>query len=81
MYLKYKTDLKLQGIYRAEILPSTKQAVEISESGYRAGKVDFQYLLDIQKKYLDASAEFYRLSAESRMYYAELELIAGGDIK
>jgi len=81
MYLLYSRNIKLMKIYESDIMPSASQAVAISQSAYRAGKVDFQYLLDLQKKYLDFEIEYNKLTAESRMYYAELEMIAGGDIK
>lgn len=81
MYLRYNRNLKLIKIYESDILPSARQAVQISESGYRTGKLSFQYLLDLQKKYLDFEVEYNKLTAESRMYYAELEMLAGGAIK
>jgi outer membrane protein TolC len=81
MYLQYTKNIKLLKIYNEDILPSAKQAVQISEAGYRTGKIEFQYLLDLQKKYLDFETEYNRLTAENQMYYAELELIAGGTLK
>ena len=81
MYLQYNRNIKLIKIYETDILPSAKQAVEISESGYRAGKMDFLYILELQKKYLDFEIEYNRLSAEYKMYYAELEMIAGGSVE
>jgi len=81
MYLQYNRNMELIKIYESDILPSANQAVQIAQSAYRTGKVDFQYLLDLQKKNLDFEIEYNKLTAESRMYYAELEMIAGGDIK
>lgn len=78
MYLRYDRDLTLITIYEATILPSSRQAVQISESGYRAGKLDFLYLLDLQKKHLEFELAYNKLTAESRMYFAELEMLAGG---
>jgi outer membrane protein TolC len=81
MYLQYSRNLKLIKIYETDILPSARQAVEVSESGYRAGKVEFMYLLELQKKYLEFELQYNKLTAESRMYYAELEMLAGGNLK
>lgn len=81
MHLRYGRNIKLMKIYETRILPSAQQAVEISESGYRAGKVDFQYLLDMEKKYLEYKTEYNKLTAEGMMYLAELEYIAGVNIK
>lgn len=81
MYLRYGRNIKLMKIYESKILPSAEQAVEIAESGYRAGKVDFQYLLDLEKKYLEYKTEYNKLTAEGMMYLAELEFITNESIK
>lgn len=81
MCLQYNRNIELIKIYENNILPSAKQAVQISEAGYKAGRIEFQYLLDLQKKYFDAEIEYNKLVAESNKYYAELELLSGGEIK
>lgn len=77
LWTKYESKKESMFIYETSIIPLAKQSLEITESGYRAGRSDFLDLLDSQKRYLEYNIEYYTLVAGSKISLAEIERIIG----
>jgi outer membrane protein TolC len=54
--------------------------VEVSESSYRAGGVDFLNLIDAQRKLLTFEVTYQRILTDHLQALAQLELLTGGQI-
>ena len=71
----------LVGLYRAEVLPQAKAAVESALSAYRVGNVDFLMLLDAQMAWNRYEQELHGLVAEYGAALARLESVVGTEIR
>jgi cobalt-zinc-cadmium efflux system outer membrane protein len=68
-------------LFRGAILPAARQAVEAAESGYRAGGVDFQTLVDAWRKLLELELALHEGRARREQELAELEEVVGGVVR
>ena len=76
----YQTAMQMIYIYDKTILPAVRQSVQISESAYITGKIDFMAILDSQRNYLNNNLDYYKSISEAGMAIAELEWITGSDL-
>jgi outer membrane protein TolC len=67
-------------LYDGTLIPKAKEMVEVSESSYRAGGVDFLNLIDAQRKLLTFEVTYRRILADHFQALAELETLTGGAI-
>ena len=67
-------------LYENTLIPKGKEMVEVSESSYRAGGVDFLNLIDAQRKLLSFEVTYQRILTDHLQALAQLELLTGGQI-
>ena len=67
-------------LYEGTLIPKAKEMVEVSESSYRAGGVDFLSLIDAQRKLLNFEVTYQRILADHFQALAKLETLTGGAI-
>ena len=67
-------------LLRDAILPRARQTVEVSESGYQTGQVDFLTWIDNWRRFLSFSLEYHRALASLERNYAVLEELVGGGL-
>ena len=79
-FLKVEAQQKLVTLFRETIVPQARQTVEASQSGYRAGSVDFLTLMDNWRKLLNFELMQHRATAELEQAAADLERAVGAPI-
>jgi len=79
-YLKVEAQQKLVKLFRETIVPQARQTVEASQSGYRAGSVDFLTLMDNWRKLLNFELMQHRALAEMEQAVADLERAVGAQV-
>ena len=67
-------------LYENTLIPKGKEMVEVSESSYRAGGVDFLNLIDAQRKLLTFEVTYQRILTDHLQALAQLEILTGGAI-
>ena len=65
-------------LYENTLIPKGKEMVEVSESSYRTGGVDFLNLIDAQRKLLTFEVTYQRILTDHLQALAELETLTGG---
>jgi len=75
--VKIDTQYRQGVLYRDLIVPRAWQTVEVSQSGYQAGDVDFTTLVDNWRKWLDAALAYHRALAAEEQRFADLEQLIG----
>jgi len=68
-------------LLRDGILPRARQTVDVSESGYQAGEVDFTTLIDNWQRLLELTLAYHGALATLEEEVAELEQILGSEIE
>lgn len=66
-----------QKLYREALLPRAKQALNVTQSAFETGKVEFLDLVDAQRTYLEFELALERAQADYARSLAELEMLAG----
>jgi len=79
-YLKVEAQQKLVELFRDTIVPQAGQTVEASQSGYRAGSVDFLTLMDNWRKLLNFELMKHRALADLERAVADLERAVGAEV-
>ncbi len=79
-YLQVRAQEELVALFRDTIIPQAKQTVDASESGYRAGKVDFLTLVDNWRKRLNYDLMYHRALADMERAVADLERAVGREL-
>lgn len=64
-------------LYREALLPRAKQALNVTQSAFETGKVDFLDLVDAQRTYLEFQLALERAQADCAQRLAELEMLTG----
>lgn len=67
-------------LLRTTVLPQTRQAFDASRIGYQAERVDFQAVIDTERRLLDAQLDYYRALTELEQSTADLERAVGADL-
>src|SRR3989339_464163 len=68
-------------LYESGILPQSRQNINISQEGYKSGKLDFLTLLDSQMTLYKYELEYYRELAEHQKNFSGMETLLGGEYK
>jgi len=68
-------------LYESGILPQSRQNINISQEGYKSGKLDFLSLLDSQMTLYKYELEYYRELAEHQKNFSGMETLIGGELK
>src|SRR3989339_598314 len=68
-------------LYESGILPQSRQNINISQEGYKSGKLDFLTLLDSQMTLYKYELEYYRELAENQKNFSGMETLLGGEYK
>ena len=76
-YDRLQRDRKLFDLYRNEILPQARQALESAIGAYRADKVDFSTLLANQVTLINHEIEFNRILTSYHQNLSNLALVCG----
>lgn len=76
----YQTSLQMISLYEKKILPAVKQSLQITESAYITGKMDFMAILDSQRNFLNNNLDYYKSISEAGMAIAGLEWITGREL-
>ena len=58
--------------YQSEIIPQTKQSLELSEDAYRAGELEFLQVLVVRRSYYESAIRM--ISAQARLAQANAAL-------
>lgn len=78
---KVETKQRLAILFRDVIVPQARQTVDVSQSGYRSGTVDFLTLVDNWRQLLDFTLIYYRSLSELEESLAELQNVVGHDLQ
>lgn len=71
------TSLETMKLYKNEIVPQSLSAVKISLSAYKAGKIDFQTVLQIEKTYREAKLKLFESQIKYGKAISKLERLTG----
>ncbi len=77
LYDVEETHRKAQ-LYKNTLIPRAKEMLEVSESAYRNGSVDFLNLVDAQRKLLTFELTWLRILTDHLQGLAEIEVLVGG---
>lgn len=67
-------------LYNEALLPRAQQSLNVSQSAFEAGKVDFLNLIDAQRTYLEFELFLARSTTNYAQRLAELEMLVGREI-
>ncbi|MHC5157439.1 MAG: TolC family protein [Planctomycetota bacterium] len=67
-------------LYEGTLIPKAREMVDVSESSYRAGGVDFLNLIDAQRKLLTFEVTYQRILTDHFQAMAQLETLTGGAV-
>jgi outer membrane protein TolC len=71
---------RIASLFRDTIIPQATQAVDVSQSGYRAGTLDFLTLVDNWRKLLNYELMYHRALANLEQAFADLERAVGRNL-
>ncbi len=67
-------------LFRDVIVPQAQQTVEVSQSAYQAGRLDFLTLVDNWRKLLDYELMYQQNLSQYEQSVADLEQVVGADV-
>jgi outer membrane protein TolC len=79
-FLRARAALLQHDLFVTTHIPQAEQALRVTESGYRAGSVDFLTLVDTARQVEMAHLDHYEAAAEFEKAYAALERAVGTSI-
>ncbi|GMU21704.1 MAG: hypothetical protein AMXMBFR13_17940 [Phycisphaerae bacterium] len=68
---------ELAELFDSTIIPQARQAYEVSQAGYLAGRADFQYVIDNWRKWLVFTIQYHRAIGQLERSVADLEQAIG----
>ncbi|MBN2296095.1 MAG: TolC family protein [Pirellulales bacterium] len=77
LYAQFQQQQQILAILDDEILPQSKQTLELALESYRTGRQDFQQLIDIYRRLLEFRIEYHRRAATREQAIASLERAVG----
>jgi outer membrane protein TolC len=80
-HLRVDAARKAAAIYRAELLPKSGQAVEVSRASYEKDKASFLELLDSERSFRDVKLRYHQALAALESAVADLERAVGADLR
>ena len=78
LFAKVESQRDLLTLFEEDILPRSRQTLEVSGQAYNVGEVDFLQLLDNWQQLLRYEITYRRIDASLRQTLAELERVVGG---
>ncbi|MHC4663453.1 MAG: TolC family protein [Planctomycetota bacterium] len=75
---KYRDSDRKIVLYRGSLIPKSKQALEVTEKAFSAGKASYPDLIDAQKTLLEFQLSLERAKVDKLKALSEVETIAGG---
>ncbi len=78
LFAKVQSQRDLLTLFEQDILPRSRQTLEVSSQAYNVGEVDFLQLLDNWRELLRYEIAYRRIDASLRQTLAELERVVGG---
>lgn len=78
LFSKAHSQEELLLLFREDILPKSRQTLEVSIRAYNVGEVDFLTLIDNWRQVLRYEVTYRRTEASLRQSLAELERVVGG---
>ncbi|MCG3178221.1 MAG: hypothetical protein BIFFINMI_00546 [Phycisphaerae bacterium] len=79
-WVKMDTQQRLVVLFRNVIIPQARQTVEVSDTGYRAGRIDFLTLVDNWRKLLNFQLLYEQSLSTLEQNFAELQQAVGRDL-
>jgi cobalt-zinc-cadmium efflux system outer membrane protein len=79
-YRRAEAAAKRLSALRDEVLPSMKEAYQMTDEGFRSGRIDLLHVLDAQRAYLDARLSEVDADAAYNRAAADVERAAGADL-
>lgn len=76
--VRVDTQYRRAVLFHDAIVPRARQTVEVSETAYQAGDVDFLTLVDNWRRLLDVTLEYHHALSSLEQNFAELEELVGG---
>jgi len=80
LYSQAISQYQLVKLFRDDILPKAEQTLEVSQSAYQVGDVDFLTLIDNWQQLLRFQIAYYRLESQLQQTMAGLERTVGGHL-
>jgi len=80
-HLRVEAARKALALYRAELLPKSGQAVEVSRASYEKDKASFLELLDSERSLRDVKLRYHQSLASLESAAADLERAVGADLR
>jgi outer membrane protein TolC len=77
IYYNFRDSGRKLALYKDALIPKAKQALEVAQAAYEAGKVDFLNLIDSQRTLLGFELAYERALATLSQRLAELEMVVG----
>jgi outer membrane protein TolC len=77
IYYKFRDSGRKMALYKDALIPKAKQALEVTQAAFEAGKVDFLNLIDSQRTLLGFELAYERVLATHSQRLAELEMLVG----
>jgi cobalt-zinc-cadmium efflux system outer membrane protein len=77
IYYLFSDSGRKLALYKDALIPRAKQALEVTQAAYEAGKIDFLNLIDSQRTLLGFELAYERALATHLQRLAELEMVVG----
>jgi outer membrane protein TolC len=77
IYYQFRDSGRKLALYKDALIPKAKQALEVTQAAFEAGKVDFLNLIDSQRTLLGFELAYERALATHAQRLAELEMVVG----
>lgn len=81
LYTQAISQYDLVKLFRDDIIPKTEQTLEISQSDYQVGEVDFLTLIDNWQQLLRFQIAYHRIESQLQQTLAALERVVGGQLQ
>jgi outer membrane protein TolC len=80
IFYKVNDSMRKISLYKDSLIPKAKQAFEVTQSAFEAGKVDFLNLIDSQRILLGFELAYERSLTNYNQRIAELEMLVGQNL-
>lgn len=81
LYSQANSQYDLVKLFRDDIIPKSAQTLDVSQSAYQVGEVDFLTLIDNWQQLLRFQVAYYRLESQLQQTLASLEKVVGSQIE
>ncbi len=76
----YRDAGRKKELFRDTLIPKAKQALNVTQKAFEAGKKDFLSLIDIQRTLLEFELSYERAMANRAKFRAQVEMLIGRDL-